>query len=98
VVLIIPRILRRYFLYDRKLLSELSRCGWASLKTFDKIGIRDEKAFPGAVFSYIDDRGFNWVGFHILGMLPESFHISGSLSYATTIRKVDMIRGEKASS
>jgi len=24
----IPKILRRYFLYDRKLLSELSRCAW----------------------------------------------------------------------
>jgi len=30
----IPKILRRYFLYDRKLLSDLSRCGWESLKVF----------------------------------------------------------------
>jgi len=34
VVLSIPKILRRYFLYDRKLLSELSRCGWEALKAF----------------------------------------------------------------
>ncbi len=27
----IPKFLRRYFLYDRKLLPELSRCGWESL-------------------------------------------------------------------
>jgi len=32
-VLSIPKILRRYFLYDRSLLSELSRCAWQSLKT-----------------------------------------------------------------
>ena len=30
----IPKILRRYFLYDRKLLSDLSRCGCESLKVF----------------------------------------------------------------
>jgi hypothetical protein len=27
-ILSIPKILRRYFLYDRSLLSDLSRCGW----------------------------------------------------------------------
>ena len=32
VVLSIPKILRRYFLYDRKRLSGLSRCGWEALK------------------------------------------------------------------
>ncbi|MFZ3116318.1 MAG: transposase zinc-binding domain-containing protein [Syntrophales bacterium] len=30
----IPKILRRYFLYDRKLLADLSRCAWESLKVF----------------------------------------------------------------
>nr|HID58179.1 hypothetical protein [Desulfobacterales bacterium] len=30
----IPKILRRCFLYDRKLLSDLGRCGWESLKEF----------------------------------------------------------------
>jgi hypothetical protein len=34
VVLSIPKILRRYFLYDRKLLSDLNRCGWEVLKAF----------------------------------------------------------------
>ena len=29
-----PKILRRYFLYDRKLLVGLSRCAWKSLKVF----------------------------------------------------------------
>jgi len=30
----IPKILRRYFLYDRKLLADLSRYAWESLKVF----------------------------------------------------------------
>jgi len=51
VVLSIPKILRRYFLYDRKLLSELSRCGWAALKTVYKKALQDEKAVPGAVLA-----------------------------------------------
>ena len=49
VVLSIPKILRRYFLYDRKLLSDLSRCGWEALKAFYTNGVRDSKAVPGAV-------------------------------------------------
>jgi hypothetical protein len=30
----IPKILRRYFLYDRSLLSELSHCAWEALRPF----------------------------------------------------------------
>lgn len=30
----LPKILCRYFLYDRKLLVSLSRCAWDSLKVF----------------------------------------------------------------
>lgn len=44
VVFSIPEILRSYFLYERKLLSELSRCGWEALKTFSSTGVRDQKA------------------------------------------------------
>jgi hypothetical protein len=40
----IPKILRRYFLYDRKLLANLSRCGWESLKAFYTTGVRDSRA------------------------------------------------------
>ena len=43
VVLSIPKILRRYFLYDRKLLSDLSRCGWEALKAFYTAVTRDHK-------------------------------------------------------
>ncbi|HJO62468.1 MAG TPA: hypothetical protein QF571_06530, partial [Desulfobacterales bacterium] len=49
VVLSIPKILRRYFLYGRRLLSDLNRCGWEALKVFYTTGVRDEKVVSGAV-------------------------------------------------
>jgi len=58
----IPKILRRYFLYDRKLLSELSRCAWESLKEFFQEATPEEDAVPGAVVaiqSFGDFLGFN---------------------------------------
>jgi hypothetical protein len=41
----IPKILRRYFLYDRRLLFELSRCAWESLKTFLQTTVQEESKF-----------------------------------------------------
>ena len=62
VVFSIPKILRRYFLYDRKLLSDLSRCGWEALKAFYTTGVRDTEAVPGAVIA-IQTFG-DLLGFH----------------------------------
>jgi hypothetical protein len=62
MVMSIPKILRRYFLYDRKLLSELSRCGWESLKAYFSFVSRDSKAVPGAavaIQTFGDFLGFN---------------------------------------
>ncbi|MBU1745768.1 MAG: hypothetical protein KJ649_12865 [Proteobacteria bacterium] len=44
----IPKILRRYFLYDRKLLADLSRSAWESLKAFlqDAVGTPCGKVSP----------------------------------------------------
>ena len=58
----IPKILRRYFLYDRNLLSELSRCAWESLKVFFQEIVAEEDAVPGGVIaiqSFGDFLGFN---------------------------------------
>ena len=58
----IPKILRRYFLYDRSLLSDLSRCGWESLKAFFQETLSEQDAAPGAVIaiqSFGDFLGFN---------------------------------------
>jgi len=45
----IPKILRRYFLYDRKLLADLSRCAWKSLKVFLQHSVPENDPIPGAV-------------------------------------------------
>lgn len=68
----IPKILRRYFFYDRSLLSDLSRCGWESLKVFFQETLFEEDAVPGAVIAISRQAGFgDFLGFnphlHILG-------------------------------
>jgi hypothetical protein len=58
----IPKILRRYFLYDRKLLHDLSRCAWESLKIFLQEVTREKNHVPGAVIAiqtFGDVLGFN---------------------------------------
>ena len=67
----IPKILRRYVLYDRRLLSELSRCAWDSLKVFFQTIVPEEdaclrashrQAVPGAIIAiqtFGDFLGFN---------------------------------------
>jgi hypothetical protein len=49
----ILKILRRYFLYDRKLLSDLSRCGWETLKEFFREAVPEEGPFQGPLWQYI---------------------------------------------
>ena len=58
----IPKILRRYFLYDRKLLADLSRCAWESLKVFIQDAVPEKDPIPGAVIAiqtFGDFLGFN---------------------------------------
>lgn len=63
-----PKILRRYFLYDRRLLLELSRCIWESLKIYYQHYVPGRKSVPGAVIAiqtFRDLVGFNPHG-HVL--------------------------------
>jgi len=58
----IPKILRRSFLYDRKLLAALSRCAWESLKGFIQDAVPENDPIPGAVIAmqtFGDFLGFN---------------------------------------
>ena len=58
----IPKILRRYFLYDRKLLSDLTRCAWETLKEFFQEAVPEEGGVPGAVIAihtFIDFLGWH---------------------------------------
>jgi len=55
-------ILRRYFLYDRSLLSELSRCAWEALRAFFQEAVPQGDGVPGAVIA-IQTFG-DFLGFH----------------------------------
>ena len=58
----IPKILRRYFLYDRKLLAKLSICAWKVISAYQKSAVPYDKAAPGAsiaVQTYGDFLNFN---------------------------------------
>jgi hypothetical protein len=47
----IPKRLRIYFLFDRKLLAKLSICGWKVIKAYLKSAVPDDNAVPGASIS-----------------------------------------------
>jgi hypothetical protein len=47
-VLSIPKRLRIYFLYDRKLIAKLSKCAWAVIKKYLIAATGVENAVPGA--------------------------------------------------
>jgi hypothetical protein len=51
VVFRTPKILRRYFLYDRDPLSDLSRCAMESLKVFLREAVLERNATPGSVIA-----------------------------------------------
>jgi hypothetical protein len=48
IVFSLPKIIRRNFLYDRKLLGKMSRCGWECLEFFLKASCPGD-SMPGAV-------------------------------------------------
>jgi hypothetical protein len=80
----LPKMLRRYFLYDRKLLADLSRCVWETLKVFIKeVDTVVEGAVPGAVIaiqSFGDFLGYNPHA-HIL-LTDGCFHDNGMFRVA----------------
>jgi len=58
----IPKRLRIYFMYDRKLLSKLSRCAWKVLNAYLKQSVPDDNVTPGAaiaVQSFGEFQNFN---------------------------------------
>jgi hypothetical protein len=59
----IPKILRRFFLRDRRLLAELSRCGWEALKTFLQSTVPETDSVPGGV-----------IAVQTFGDFPDRFH------------------------
>jgi len=47
----IPKRLRPFFMYDRKLLAKLSQCAWNVLSKYLKQGVSADRAAPGAVIA-----------------------------------------------
>ena len=47
----VPKRLRRFFLYDRRLLGALSRCAWETVRELYGAGLEDRHAVPGRVVS-----------------------------------------------
>jgi hypothetical protein len=43
-----PKRLRIYFIYDRRLLAKLSKCGWNVIRPYLKSAVLDDDAVPGA--------------------------------------------------
>jgi len=70
----IPKRLRIYFLYDRKLLAKLSICAWKVMNAYLRSVVSDFDAVPGssiAVQTYGDFLNFNPHLYAILGC-PQS--------------------------
>ena len=88
----IPKRLRIYFLYDRKLLSKLSRCGWKVIRTCLETTSFDEDAKPGAsiaVHTYGDFLNFNP---HLHAIVPDGCFLGDS-----DFRMAPMITGKDLS-
>ena len=86
IVFSIPKILRRCFLYDRKRLTDLSRCGWESLKAYFTSCRKNNDALPGAVIviqTFGDLLGYH-PHLHVL-ISDCCFHKSGMLTVAPVI-------------
>ncbi len=62
-MLSIPKILRRFFLRDRRLLADLSRCGWQAIRTIIRAAVPEADPEPGAI-----------VATQSFGDFPERFH------------------------
>jgi hypothetical protein len=59
----IPKLLRRFFLRDRKLLADLSLCAWEALKTLLQAAVPEPGCCPGGI-----------VATQTFGDLPDRYH------------------------
>jgi hypothetical protein len=61
-VFTVPKRLRLFFLYDRRLLGDLSRCAWETVRDLYRAGLQGRHAVPGMVVSIqtYGDQAANW--------------------------------------
>ena len=73
----IPKRLRIYFLFNRKLLAKLSRCAWKVLSAYLKQSVPFDEAIPGAaiaVHTFGDFQQFN-PHLHLIVSLLISYYL-----------------------
>jgi hypothetical protein len=94
----IPKRLRRYFMYDRSLLSELSRCAWKVLSLYLTQGVSLDDPKPGAVIAvqtFGDFLNFN-PHLHIIAtdgcFATDGGFMMGTEADASSL--IDLFRGE----
>jgi len=90
-VFAVPKRLRIYFMYDRKLLSKLSRCAWKVLSIYLQQTVSDKKATPGAtiaVQTFGDFQNFN-PHLHIIAT-DGCFSGRGTFQVGKTLRPQDL--------
>jgi hypothetical protein len=80
IVFSIPKMFRIFFLYNRKLLTELSRCAWKAIRQYFEV-CSPEGTLPAAILSIATAGDFlNWNP-HIHGLVSSgSFHADDPLS------------------
>jgi len=91
IVFSIPKILRRYFLYDRKLLAGLSRCAWETLKEFYQFAIGEAEGVSGAavaIQTFGDFLGFN-PHCHVL-VTDGCFYGEGKFKVASSVQDKEL--------
>ena len=67
----IPKRLRIYFMYDRKLLGKLSKCAWNAMNTFLKSAVLHEQAVPGASIAIQTYGGFQNFNPHLHAIVTD---------------------------
>ena len=87
----IPKRLRIYFLYDRRLLARLSQCAWKVLSAYLKQGASFDDASPGAVIAvqtFGDYQNFN-PHLHVIAT-DGCFNSSGSFTVGPDPQSSDL--------
>jgi hypothetical protein len=87
----IPKRLRIYFMYDRKLLAKLSKCGWDVIQTFLKSASSYDDAMPGASIAVHTSGDFFNFHPHLHGIVADGcFHDDGSFQMAPDFHQEDL--------
>jgi hypothetical protein len=77
----IPKILRRYFFYDRKLLGKLSQCAASCLTSFFQIALDKKLGIPGIALAIHTFSDYAKWQLYIHALVAEEFFTDGGYFY-----------------